>query len=201
MRYVVRGANRDTGEEMSLVFDVASATTAERQAQSLGLLVSEVAAEEPVQAIRPPPLEAPRIAGIEPAIRQRPTRRVISPALLIAAVLSTGLAVAVALAGEMKVGSRTAETAGFLLFLAVLFSIATGVAFVIESARRDVAVAGPFICSNANCGFRGLVRRDRRGSMALLIILIVVFWPVAIVYYILACRRMAICPNCGLKHA
>lgn len=57
LRYVIRGAKRDTGKSISIAIDAPSATEAERQANDLGILVAEVAAEEPLQpaaATRPP---------------------------------------------------------------------------------------------------------------------------------------------------
>lgn len=44
-RYRVRGARRDTGADFEIFLDAASATVAEREAQSLGMLVSDVAAD------------------------------------------------------------------------------------------------------------------------------------------------------------
>ena len=61
MRYLIKGAKRDTGESISIAIDAPTATEAERQANDLGILVAEVAAEEPQQSATAPPTAQPAV--------------------------------------------------------------------------------------------------------------------------------------------
>lgn len=57
-RYLVSGANRTTGDSIAIVIESESATIAEREAQSLGILVADVRVDEPgkpMPAVGPTP--------------------------------------------------------------------------------------------------------------------------------------------------
>lgn len=121
-RYRVRGASRDTGAEFEIFLDAASATVAEREAQTLGMLVSDVAADLPTTlgAVKQPP-------------------------------------------------------------------------------KTPTPAAGPrgIICPNPNCGYAGTGVKQSRGSLAVFIILLFVFFPAAIIYFAVFYGSTIVCPVCG----
>lgn len=60
MRFIVEGANRETGEPVSFTIDAETLQDAERKAQDLGLLVSSVQPEAPIQPTRAQPVQVSR---------------------------------------------------------------------------------------------------------------------------------------------
>ena len=61
MRFMVEGANRETGESVSFTIDAETLQDAERKAQDLGLLVSSVRPEAPIQPRQAQPVQVRRM--------------------------------------------------------------------------------------------------------------------------------------------
>ena len=60
MRFQVEGANRETGESVSFTIEAEALQDAERKAQDLGLLVSSVRPEAPIQTTQAQPVQVRR---------------------------------------------------------------------------------------------------------------------------------------------
>jgi hypothetical protein len=57
----------------------------------------------------------------------------------------------------------------------------------------------PIICPNLNCGYRGQPRRIARSDTLTGCLLLILFFPLGILYFIIRSGYRRVCPNCGIQ--
>lgn len=77
----------------------------------------------------------------------------------------------------------------------------------VEEFNRSVASGdasappppGGIICHNVHCGYRGMPAKQARGSAAALVILLIVFFPIGLIYAALMSGHHSVCPRCRMR--
>jgi hypothetical protein len=123
MKFIVQGADRETGEHMTVTVDTTDAATAGLRANKMGLMVT---------TIKP---------ATEAVAATAPSSPLLSPP---------------------------------------------------EDGKS-------IICANPNCGFQGVAQKKARGSIVILVFLLLIGALPGILYLLFAGGYDHICPKCGMK--